>query len=59
MGNKYEVWAWVKTDNKSTLDAEYMYEIKYAGDDFEEAMTEMKRLKSAEVGVGCVKFYWR
>lgn len=54
MGNTYEVHAWRMIPGTG---GDYQYEMVHGGEDFEEAMTVMRRLKAE--GVGCVKLEWR
>ena len=52
MGSTFEVWAW-----RETAPGKYGYEQRYAGEDYDEAVSVMKRLKAE--GCGCVKLEWR
>lgn len=52
MGNKFEVYAWLKNSK-----GKFEYRLMHNSDDYEEAFKVMKRLKKE--GCGCVKLEWR
>lgn len=52
MGSTFEVWAWRKTTRGG-----YEYRQEYAGEEYDEAISVMKRIKAE--GCGCVKLEWR
>ena len=62
MGNEFEVWSWeLKPGKDVILDAacidDYVYALKYVGEDRVKAMYIMEELKRN--GAACIKFMWR
>jgi len=53
MGNTFEVWAWDKSEDSEF----YEYVLFYAGQDYDEAIRSLNKLK--ESGCGCAKLEWR
>ena len=59
MGNEFEVWSWELKPGCTEYGCidDYMYSLKYSGEDRTKAIYTMEELKRN--GAACVKFMWR